>query len=69
MILPGPFKKILAIFRGSVSPIFIFLSILLGFWFGMVTGFSGFHVLLIILVLLLNIHIGLFILSIAICAK
>ena len=63
MILPGPIKKLLAVFRGSVSPVFIFLSILMGFWFGMVPGFSGFHVLLIIVILILNIHVGLFILS------
>ncbi len=63
MILPGPIKKLLAVFRGSVSPLFIFLSILLGFWFGMVPGFSGFHILLIIIILILNVHIGLFLLS------
>jgi len=60
-----PFKKLLAVFRGSVSPIFIFLSILLGFWFGMVPGFSGFHVFLIIVILILNVHIKLFLLSFA----
>ncbi len=65
MILPGPVKKLLAIFRGSVSPLFIFLSILLGFWFGMMPGFSGFHILLIIIILILNVHIGLFLLSAA----
>ena len=63
MILPGPIKKILAVFRGSVSPVLIFLSILMGFWFGMIPGFSGFHVLLIVVILILNVHVGLFILS------
>jgi uncharacterized protein (TIGR03546 family) len=63
MILPGPIKKLLAVFRGSVSPVLIFLSILTGFWFGMVPGFSGFHVLLIVVILILNVHVGLFILS------
>ena len=65
MFFPIPFKKLLAVFRGSVSPIFIFLSILLGFWFGMMPGFSGFHVLLIIVILILNVHFKLFLLSFA----
>ncbi|MBN1972106.1 MAG: hypothetical protein JW787_00595 [Sedimentisphaerales bacterium] len=63
MILPGPIKKIIAVFRGNVSPVFIFISVLLGFWFGMLPGFSGFHILLIIVTLILNVHIGLFILT------
>jgi uncharacterized protein (TIGR03546 family) len=63
MIIPRPIGKILAILRGGVSPIFIFLSIALGFWFGLVPGFSGLHIALIVLVLVLNIHIGLFLLS------
>ena len=63
MILPGPIKKLVAIFRGNVSPVFIFLSVLLGFWFGMIPHFTGFHILLIIIILILNIHIGLFLFS------
>ncbi len=63
MILPRPFKKILAIFRGGVSPLIIFLSVLLGFWFGLIPGWSGIHTIIIILILILNIHIGLFLLS------
>lgn len=61
MILPGFVSKILAAFRGGVSPVLIFLSVFLGFWFGMVPGFSGFHVVLIVFVLLLNIPIGMLI--------
>jgi uncharacterized protein (TIGR03546 family) len=61
MILPGFISKILASFRGGVSPVLIFLSVFLGFWFGMVPGFSGFHVLLIVFMLLLNIPIGMLI--------
>ncbi len=60
MILPAPFGKILAIFRGGVSPVIIFLTIMLGFWFGLVPGWSGFHTLIIALVFVLNIHIGFF---------
>ncbi len=61
MILPGFISKILAAFRGGISPVLIFLSVFLGFWFGMIPGFSGFHVVLIILMLLLNIPIGMLI--------
>lgn len=60
MIIPAPFSKILAIFRGGVSPVIIFLTITLGFWFGLVPGWSGFHTLIIALVFVLNIHIGFF---------
>ncbi len=63
MILPRFIKKFLAIFRGGVSPVFIFLSIMLGFSFGLIPGFSGFHIVLVILVLVLNVHVGLFLLS------
>jgi uncharacterized protein (TIGR03546 family) len=63
MILPRFIKKFLAILRGGVSPVFIFLSIMLGFSFGLMPGFSGFHIVLIILVLVLNVHVGLFLLS------
>ncbi len=63
MLLPGPIKKLVAIFRGNVSPLFILISTLLGFWFGMMPHFTGFHIMLIIVVLILNVHIGLFILS------
>jgi hypothetical protein len=63
MILPRFMKKFLAIFRGGVSPVAIFLSVMLGFSFGLMPGFSGFHTVLVILMLVLNIHIGLFLLS------
>ncbi len=63
MILPKPIGKILAIFRGGVSPVIIFLSILLGFWFGLIPGFYGLHVAIILLMLILNIHTGMFLLS------
>ena len=63
MILPKFIRKLIAVLRGGVSPVLIFLSIMLGFWFGLVPGWSGFHTALVIVVLVLNIHIGLFILS------
>jgi len=66
MILPRSIRKILAIFRGGVSPVIILLSVGLGFWFGLVPGWSGFHTAIIILMLVLNIHLGLFLLSAAI---
>ena len=65
MILPRPIRKILAIFRGSVSPVMIFLSITLGFWFGLIPDFAGIHVAVLVLVVLLNVHLGLFLLSAA----
>jgi uncharacterized protein (TIGR03546 family) len=61
MLLPGFISKILVALRGGLSPVLIFLSILLGFWFGMIPGFTGFHVVLIILMLLINIPIGMLI--------
>lgn len=63
MILPRPIRRILAVFRGGVSPVAIFLSITLGFWFGLIPGWSGFHTVIIILMLVLNVHLGLFLLS------
>ncbi len=66
MILPRFIRKILAIFRGGVSPVLITLSVGLGFWFGLVPGWSGFHTAIVILMLVLNIHLGLFLLSAAI---
>jgi len=63
MILPRFIRKMLAVLRGGVSPVFIFLSVMLGFSFGLMPGWSGFHTVLVILVLALNIHIGLFLLS------
>ena len=65
MLLPRPIKKMLAVFRGSVSPVMIFISIMLGFWFGLVPDFAGFHVGVIALVFVLNVHLGLFLLSAA----
>ncbi len=65
MLLPRPIKKMLAVFRGSVSPVMIFISITLGFWFGLIPDFAGIHVALLVLVFLLNVHIGLFLLSAA----
>ena len=63
MLLPRFIRKLLAVFRGSVSPVFIFLSVFLGFSFGLMPGFSGYHIAIIIITLILNIHIGLFILA------
>jgi len=65
MILPRSIRKMLAVFRGSVSPVMIFISITLGFWFGLIPDFAGIHVALLVLVFLLNVHLGLFLLSAA----
>ncbi|MHC4646483.1 MAG: DUF2062 domain-containing protein [Planctomycetota bacterium] len=66
MILPKFIRKILAILRGGVSPVIVTLSVALGFWFGIIPGWSGFHTAIIIVMLVLNIHTGLFLLSAAI---
>jgi uncharacterized protein (TIGR03546 family) len=63
--IPGPIKKLLKILRGGVSPVIIFISIMLGFTFGVIPGFSGLHVVLIVLVFLLNVHLGMFLMSAA----
>ncbi len=60
MFVPKPIKKWIAVFRGEVAPLFLFLSVLLGFWFGLMPGFYGFHVGLLILALILNVHFGIF---------
>jgi uncharacterized protein (TIGR03546 family) len=63
--IPSPIRKLLKILRGGVSPVIIFISIMLGFTFGMIPGFSGLHAFLIALVFLLNVHLGMFLLSAA----
>ena len=60
MFIPKRIKKLLAIFRGEVSPILILLSVLLGFWFGVTPGWYGIHVLILIFALVLSIHSGIF---------
>jgi uncharacterized protein (TIGR03546 family) len=63
--IPKPIRKILKILRGGVSPVIIFISVVLGFTFGLIPGFSGLHAVLVALVFVLNIHLGLFLLSAA----
>ncbi|MHC4436710.1 MAG: DUF2062 domain-containing protein [Planctomycetota bacterium] len=63
--IPKPIRKILTILRGGVSPVIIFISIMLGFTFGLIPGFSGLHAVLIAAVFLLNVHLGMFLLSAA----
>ncbi|UCD28991.1 MAG: hypothetical protein JSV03_00465 [Planctomycetota bacterium] len=65
MLLPPQIKKFLAIFRGEVAPVMILLSTALGFWFGLTPGWYGVHVALLAIALILNIHVGIFLLSAA----
>lgn len=65
MLIPKPIRKFLAIFRGDVAPLLILISFMLGFWFGLMPGWQGLHMALLILALILNINIGLFIISAA----
>lgn len=66
MLIPKPIRKFLAIFRGDVAPGLIVLSTLLGLWFGMLPGWSGVHVILLVLALVLNVNLGAFILFAAV---
>ncbi len=66
MLLPGFIKKLLAVFRGSVAPPLIVLSVMIGFWTGLMPGWSGLHTALVVVVLVLNVHLGLFLLSLGI---
>ena len=63
MILPGFVRKLSAVFRGNVAPPLIFLSVLMGTWMGMMPGWSGLHTVLAVIVLIVNLNLGLFILS------
>jgi len=55
-------RKLTALLRGQVSPVMAGIGVCLGFWFGLMPGFSGLHVAVLVLMLLLNAPIGLFIL-------
>jgi uncharacterized protein (TIGR03546 family) len=56
-------RKIVALIRGQVSPSLTGIAVGLGIWFGLMPGFFGIHWALLILLVLLNLPIGLFILS------
>ena len=60
MIIPKPIRKIVAVFRGGVSPVLIVLSVAMGFWCGLTPGWSGLQTALLIGVLVLNVNLGLF---------
>jgi uncharacterized protein (TIGR03546 family) len=66
MLLPRFISKWLAVLRGNVAPPLIFVSTLLGIWAGMMPGWSGLHTALVVLVLVINVHIGLFLLALGI---
>jgi uncharacterized protein (TIGR03546 family) len=66
MILPGFVRKLSAVFRGNVAPPLIFLSVLMGTWMGMMPGWSGLHTVLAVIVLIVNLNLGLFILSLGV---
>ncbi len=66
MLLPGFVSKLLAVLRGNVAPPLIFLSTLLGIWAGMMPGWSGLHTVMVVLILVINVHVGLFILALGV---
>ena len=55
-------RKMVAFFRGQISPTLAGLAVGLGFWFGLIPGFAGIHAVILIALLLLNVPIGLFLL-------
>ncbi|MBK8915876.1 MAG: hypothetical protein IPM64_15005 [Phycisphaerales bacterium] len=58
MLIPRSIRGWLSVFRGGVAPGLIVLGTLLGFWFGLMPGFSGLHATLLFAMLLLNVPIG-----------
>jgi uncharacterized protein (TIGR03546 family) len=66
MLLPGFVRKLSAVFRGNVAPPLIVLTTLFGFWFGMTPGWTGLHTAMVVIVLVLNVHLALFMLSLAV---
>ncbi len=60
MFIPRPIKKIVKVLRGDVSPFLVYLVVLTGFLFGLVPGFSGLHMILLVVLLILNMPVGLF---------
>jgi len=66
MLLPRFISKLLAVLRGNVAPPLILVSTMLGFWVGLMPGWSGLHTALAVIVLILNVHIGLFVLSLGV---
>lgn len=66
MLLPRFISKLLAVLRGNVAPPLILISTMLGFWTGLMPGWSGLHTALVVVVLVLNVHIGLFILALGV---
>lgn len=63
MLLPKWLRKLVGVFRGDVAPLLILLSTLLGLWFGLVPGWSGFHLVLVLLALIINVNLALFVLA------
>ncbi len=63
MLIPKTIRKWIAVFRGDVAPALVFLSAMLGIWFGMTPGLYGIHAALLIVALVVNIHFGIFMLT------
>jgi len=55
-------RKLVALFRGQISPVLAGIAVGLGFCFGLIPGFSGIHALILIVLVLLNVPVGLFLL-------
>ena len=62
MLLPKKIRKLIALLRGQVSPVLVGIAAGLGFWFGLIPGFTGVSAVILIALVLLNVPVGLFLL-------
>ncbi len=63
MLLPKPLRRFFSVFRGDLSPVMIILSVLFGFWLGLLPGWSGLHTLILVVVLVFKVNLGVVFLS------
>ena len=62
MLLPRKIRKLIALLRGQVSPVLVCIAVGLGFWFGLIPGFTGVSAVILVALVLLNVPVGLFLL-------
>lgn len=62
MLLPKKIRKLIALLRGQASPVLVGIAAGLGFWFGLIPGFTGVSAVILVALVLLNVPVGLFLL-------
>jgi uncharacterized protein (TIGR03546 family) len=62
MLLLKKIRKLIALLRGQVSPVLVGIAAGLGFWFGLIPGFTGVSAVILMVIVLLNVPVGLFLL-------